>query len=159
MCARLAVEVDARMRQQCSELVFYNRARGQVAPGVMSRRNIARSYRKIAPSGDPKPGYLGPEVRADEIRSEVDRRNVARRIDSSVDVWEISWWPGRTLSREDALRAVVLADVIGTRQAWRDDDPLIEVAENLSARLGVALGAAIELAGPMSLRPNAGGPT
>lgn len=91
---------------------------------------------------------VGTEVRADEILSEADRRNVARRIDSSADVWEISWWTGHVLSREDAMRAVVLADVIGTRQAWRADDPLIEVAVKLSTELGLTLREAIDMSEP-----------
>lgn len=111
-----------------------------------SHRNIARSYRNIALHGAPKPGYLGPEVRADEILSEADRRNVARLTDPSADLWEISWWPGDALSREDAVRATVLADVISSRQAWRSDDPLIEVAVNLSTGLGLTLRQAIERA-------------
>ncbi len=114
----------------------------------MTHRDIVRVYRNIALHGDVKPGYLGPEVRVDEILSEADRRNVARRIDSSADVWEISWWPGRALSRDDAMRAVVLADVIGTRQAWRGDDPLTEVAVKISTELGLTLREAIDLAEP-----------
>lgn len=110
---------------------------------------MGRPHRNIALHGDARPGYLGPEIRADEILSESDRRNVARRTDCSADVWDLRWWPGHTLSREEALRAVVLADVIGTKQAWREDDPLIEVAVNLSTGLGLTLREAIELAGPM----------
>lgn len=110
-----------------------------------SYRKIERAYRNVG-LWESKPGYLGPEV--DEILSEADSRNVARRTDSSADVWEISWWPGHALSREEAMSAVVLADVIGTRQAWRDDDRLIEVAVNLSASLGLTLRDAFKLAEP-----------
>lgn len=117
-------------------------------PVGMTHRDIARLYRNIALRGDVKPGYLGPEVRYNEIISEADRRNVAWRTNSSADVWEISWWPCRALNRDDAMRAVVLADVIGTRQAWRGDDPLAEVAVQLSTELGLTLREAIDLAEP-----------
>lgn len=77
-----------------------------------------------------------------------DARNVARRLDD--EVWEVSWWSDHPLSKDEALQAVLLADIIGTRHAWSGgvDTCLTDAAEHYCRKLGLTLNEAITLAEP-----------
>lgn len=99
--------------------------------------------------GDPSLNHLGPRIGDGRIVSRDRDGNVARRLDPSADMWEVAWWSGHRLTQDEALRGVVLADTLGTRQAWRDDDPLISVAVALSSDLGLSLVEAVELTAPV----------
>lgn len=53
---------------------------------------------------------------------------------------------GHQLTREHALKAVVMADSVATRQSWIDDDPVRDVVQRLAAELGLTVDEAISLA-------------
>lgn len=101
------------------------------------------TYRDL--NGDPSLGHIGPRIGAEEIQSVDHEHNVARRV-GDTDNWEVSWWPGQRLTRELALRAVVMADSIATRHSWLESDPVRSVVERLGAELGLTVDEAIALA-------------
>lgn len=103
-------------------------------------RKIRHTNREM--EGDRTLGGLGPHVGENRIISRSVAGNYASR---HGDVWTVHWWPGRELTKDEAVRAVVLADSVSTRQAWIEGDPVRHVSEQLAARLGLTLDQAIEL--------------
>lgn len=146
-----------------ARLVIDYRSRNQSALGSMPLRGIWSNTLALvehvyddgcmdsrnAGYGDPNLRYTtGPKFTDEEIVSVADARNVARRLDD--EVWEVSWWPDHPLSKDEALQAVLLADIIGTRHAWSGgvDTCLTDAAEYYCRELGLTLNEAITLAEP-----------
>jgi hypothetical protein len=54
------------------------------------------------------------------------------------DGWEVSWLPGRTLSRNEATTAMVIASIVGDRGVGLADDPIWPHLDNWAAELGLS---------------------
>jgi hypothetical protein len=54
------------------------------------------------------------------------------------DGWEVSWLPGRTLTRTQATTAMVIANVVGGRGVGLADDPIWPHLDNWAAELGLS---------------------
>jgi hypothetical protein len=52
--------------------------------------------------------------------------------------WEVSWLPGRTLTRDQAITAMVIANIVGTRGVGLSDDPIWPHLDNWAAELGLS---------------------
>jgi len=64
--------------------------------------------------------------------------------------WEVSWLPGRTLDRNQAITAMTIADIIGGRGVPRVDDPIWMHLDGWAAELGLTAPDAVRRA---STRP------
>ena len=62
--------------------------------------------------------------------------HTARQTSGSQHLWEVSWLPGRTLDRNSAITAMVLADQAGVRDL-NERDRLWPHIENWAAELGL----------------------
>ena len=57
--------------------------------------------------------------------------------------WEVSWLPGRTLDRNQAITAMTIADMVGGRGVPRADDPIWMHLDGWAAELGLTAPAAV----------------
>ena len=57
--------------------------------------------------------------------------------------WQVSWLPGRTLDRNQAITAMTIADMIAGRGVPRVDDPIWMHLDGLAAELGLTAPAAV----------------
>jgi hypothetical protein len=85
-------------------------------------------------------------IRPDSIIS--DRtRHTARPAPGAVHAWEVSWLPGRHLSRGNAITAMVLADVTA-RQNVHEQHWVWAHVEGWAAELGLTAPDALAAAAP-----------
>lgn len=61
-------------------------------------------------------------------------RHYATRIDAEADSWESSWLPGRLLTRNQAMTAMVLAETVATSDL-HSNDPKWAHVENWAKEL------------------------
>jgi hypothetical protein len=54
------------------------------------------------------------------------------------DGWQVSWLPGRTLTRNQATTAMVIANIVGGRGVSLSDDPTWPFLDNWAAELGLS---------------------
>jgi hypothetical protein len=54
------------------------------------------------------------------------------------DGWVVSWMPGRTLDRNQATTAMVIADIADSRGAGLSVDPVWPFLDNWAAELGLS---------------------
>src|SRR6266568_3830976 len=54
------------------------------------------------------------------------------------DGWEVSWLPGRTLDRNQAVTAMTIADIVGGRGVGLSEDPIWPHLDNWAAELGLS---------------------
>jgi len=52
--------------------------------------------------------------------------------------WEVTWLPGRTLDRNQAITAMTIADTVGGRGVGLSDDPTWSFLDNWAAELGLS---------------------
>jgi hypothetical protein len=52
--------------------------------------------------------------------------------------WEVSWLPGRALTRNQAITAMVIANIVGGRGVGHCDDPIWPHLDNWAAELGLS---------------------
>jgi hypothetical protein len=52
--------------------------------------------------------------------------------------WKVSWLPGRTLDRNQATTAMVIASIVGGRGADLSEDPIWPFLESWAAELGLS---------------------
>ncbi len=52
--------------------------------------------------------------------------------------WEVSWLPGRTLDRNQAITAMTIANIAGGRGVSLSDDPIWPFLDNWAAELGLS---------------------
>ena len=78
--------------------------------------------------------------------------------------WEVSWLPGRTLDRNQATTAMVIAHTVGGRGVGLSEDPVWPFLENWAAELGLTGPDAVARAsepptpdGPATAEPPSGG--
>ena len=57
--------------------------------------------------------------------------------------WQVSWLPGRTLDRNLAITAMVIADIVGGTGVPRADDPIWLHLGGWAAELGLTAPAAV----------------
>ena len=71
--------------------------------------------------------------------------------------WEVSWLPGRTLDRNQAITAMTIADIVGSTGVPRADDPVWLHLDCWAAELGLtAPGAVARVAEPPAGRGTEG---
>jgi len=51
--------------------------------------------------------------------------------------WQVSWLPGRTLDRNQAITAMTIADMVGSKGIPRADDPIWMHLDGWAAELGL----------------------
>jgi hypothetical protein len=54
------------------------------------------------------------------------------------DGWEVSWLPGRTLTRNGAITAMVIATIVGDRGVGLADDPIWPHLDGWAGELGLS---------------------
>lgn len=54
------------------------------------------------------------------------------------DGWEVSWLPGRKMTRNQATTAMIIADIVGGRGVGHADDPIWPHLDNWAAELGLS---------------------
>src|SRR6266566_1909609 len=54
------------------------------------------------------------------------------------ECWEVSWLPGRTLDRNQAITALTIADLVGSRGVGLSEDPIWPHLDNWAAELGLS---------------------
>jgi hypothetical protein len=54
------------------------------------------------------------------------------------DGWEVSWLPGRTLDRNQATTAMVIANIVGGKGVGLSEDPVWPFLDNWAAELGLS---------------------
>src|SRR5437868_14188606 len=64
--------------------------------------------------------------------------------------WEVSWLPGRTLGRNQAITAMTIASIVGSKGVPRVDDPIWLHLDGWAAELGLTAPGAVARA---SARP------
>jgi hypothetical protein len=52
--------------------------------------------------------------------------------------WEVTWLPGRTLDRNQATTAMVIANIVGGQGVGLSDDPIWPHLDNWAAELGLS---------------------
>ena len=52
--------------------------------------------------------------------------------------WEVSWLPGRTLTRNQATTAMVIANLVGGRGVGHSDDPIWPHLDSWASELGLS---------------------
>jgi hypothetical protein len=52
--------------------------------------------------------------------------------------WEVSWLPGRALTRNQAITAMIIADVVGDRGVGLADDPIWPHLDGWAGELGLS---------------------
>jgi len=52
--------------------------------------------------------------------------------------WEVSWLPGRTLTRNEATTAMVIANIVGSSGVGHSDDRIWPHLDNWAAGLGLS---------------------
>jgi hypothetical protein len=57
---------------------------------------------------------------------------------ATADGWEVSWLPGRTLTRNQATTAMVIANIVGGKGVGLADDPIWPHLDNWAAELGLS---------------------
>jgi hypothetical protein len=57
--------------------------------------------------------------------------------------WEVSWLPGRTLDRNQAITAMTIADMVGGMGVPRADDPAWMFLDGWAAELGLTAPGAV----------------
>jgi hypothetical protein len=57
--------------------------------------------------------------------------------------WQVSWLPGRTLDRNQATTAMVIANIVGSKGVPRADDPIWLFIDGWAAELGLAAPTAV----------------
>jgi hypothetical protein len=57
--------------------------------------------------------------------------------------WQVSWLPGRTLDRNQATTAMVIANIVGDTGVPRADDPVWLFLDGWAAELGLTAPAAV----------------
>ncbi len=57
--------------------------------------------------------------------------------------WEVSWLPGRTLTRDQATTAMIIANIVGCRGVPRADDPLWLHLDGWAAELSLTAPGAV----------------
>ena len=73
------------------------------------------------------------------------------------DGWEVSWLPGRTLTRNQATTAMTIADMVGGTGVPRADDPIWLFLDGWAAELGLtAPGAVARVSEPPTGRDTEG---
>ncbi len=60
--------------------------------------------------------------------------------------WHVSWLPGRTVDRNQAITAITLAEVVGARGVRLPGDPIWPFLDNWAAELGLSGPQAVVLA-------------
>ena len=70
--------------------------------------------------------------------------------------WQVSWLPGRTLDRNQAITAMVIADLVGGDGVPRADDPIWLHLDGWAAELSMTAPAAVVRAAepPQEWKPN-----
>ena len=81
-------------------------------------------------------------IRHDGVTSD-STRHTARPAPGAVHAWEVSWLPGRHLSRDEAITAMVLADVTD-RQSVPEEHWAWPHVEGWAATLGLTGPEALE---------------
>lgn len=71
----------------------------------------------------------------DKIMRSTATRHTAAAAD---DGWTVTWLPGRRLSRNEAITAMAIAQVVGGRGVGLSDDPIWPHVENWAAELGLS---------------------
>jgi hypothetical protein len=56
----------------------------------------------------------------------------------SGDGWEVSWLPGQTLTRNEAITAMVIANVVGDRGVGLAEDPIWPHLDGWAGELGLS---------------------
>jgi hypothetical protein len=56
---------------------------------------------------------------------------------ATADGWRVSWLPGRTLDRNQATTAMVIANIVGSRGVGLSEDPIWPHLDNWAAELGL----------------------
>jgi hypothetical protein len=73
--------------------------------------------------------------------------------------WQVSWLPGRTLNRNQATTAMVIANLVGDKGVPRADDPVWLFLDGWAAELGLtAPGAVARVSEPPGGRDTEGHP-
>ena len=57
--------------------------------------------------------------------------------------WQVSWLPGRTLDRNQAITAMTIADMVGGTGVPRADDPIWLFLDGWAAELGLTAPGAV----------------
>jgi hypothetical protein len=57
---------------------------------------------------------------------------------ASGEGWEVSWLPGRTLDRNEAITAMVIANVVGDRGVGLAEDPIWPHLDGWAGELGLS---------------------
>ncbi len=57
--------------------------------------------------------------------------------------WKVSWLPGRTLDRNQAVTAMTIDDMVGSKGVPRADDPIWLHLDGWAAELGLTAPAAV----------------
>jgi hypothetical protein len=57
---------------------------------------------------------------------------------ASGEGWEVSWLPGRTLTRNQAITAMVIANVVGDRGVGLAEDPIWPHLDGWAGELGLS---------------------
>jgi hypothetical protein len=66
--------------------------------------------------------------------------------------WQVSWLPGRTLTRDQATTAMVIANLVGSKGVPRADDPIWMHLDGWAAELGLAAPTAVARASEPSAK-------
>jgi hypothetical protein len=59
------------------------------------------------------------------------------------DGWEVSWLPGRTLTRNEAITAMVIANIVGDRGVGLAEDPIWPHLDGWAGELGLSAADAV----------------
>ena len=71
--------------------------------------------------------------------------------------WQVSWLPGRTLNRNQATTAMVIANIVGSKGVPRADDPIWLFLDGWAAELSLtAPGAVARVSEPPTGRDTEG---
>ncbi len=71
--------------------------------------------------------------------------------------WTVSWLPGRTLTRDQATTAMVIANIVGGHGVPRADDPLWLFLDGWAAELGLTAPTAVARVSQPRAERRAGG--
>jgi hypothetical protein len=95
------------------------------------------------PAIDPSRKDIPMATITDQIMRSADTRHTAR---PTRDGWEVTWLPDRTLTRNQAVTAIMLAELVGGRGVGLHDDPIWLNVDGWAAELGLTGPRAVVLA-------------
>lgn len=74
------------------------------------------------------------------ITDKIMRSNQTRHSAAAAagDGWTVTWLPGRVLTRNQAITAMTIAQLVGGRGVGLSDDPIWPHIENWAAELGLS---------------------